>query len=1017
MDNENQIKTHTAGHENHGVYVCHKCGWPFPNPHPSARHRRAHKRICGTIEGYKLVDSQSNTHLNASDDEHLSDEDRKEPSPKLLETSKNGMVVGGNGERLTRAESEVYCDAATEFPDSGISSVLEEQLPHTSDLSRLSESKDVGDVSQFTVKSGDIDEIENFKVLKSTKNDFGTQDLQNPISSSTNRSLEGSVSDSITEESSVIHKEDSFTFPSDLFSSKVETISDASEETKTKAGENVTDSSTSIEQATEARGNTEVKLDRDPIDVVIASSNGVGERFGGVSKLEVIDVVTSDTEVAGALVELKDNDNVQCHAKLPQGDILLDVESVENTEGSVPGLQFASSSDSVKNLQEKREGNDNVYVLSVPDDIPGVAHPEMMVQDFKDHERVKLRISTSHFEEANTWNPVPIENSSSFQSRHLSEDREVSPADIHFLDKSREQEKDSSKPMVKELPVEGKADVSPNKLTIDDSLSPDETGISLDLVGLMTNESYTVQFSGEQESGDFRKNSLQKNLPEDSSLVSSGANPIDVLPDSGANQTASIIDIDNVGHHEKSVSLGNDKAGNDKHQGSTEENDNEVRTTIIQATSIPSQVPSQVEDKQSNYVPEDVDACEYERGKIEKCYITEFQSNENILPTESAGSVHESLSVSEDAMDESLRKIRSTEFIYVDQVSDTQEGMKEDDINNNKVKVECSSNVTAGADLQKSGDVTSLVEASENRLKEDPLLSPLYTESSAQSFTALGDNKARESGALASEISSLPSQDQHDNNLVKQQFGASGVDASVYSSSRSDSLEGNWGSVSVLSLQSDAQAVIDTEILPSTESQASAEAEKSHSNRPNTASEGCQSGKLEMFEPPSFMTLVEPGGLGDKKTDISEVQIGQNPQHPNSSSSQAAWFPSIAQVVNESPGRKKNEEIIAKVTNWSAGKQHVPLKSLLGEAAHDFRPVSPNLKDNVALVPKDNSAKNTTVNSILGPESPPAQSARDAGKEWNSPARYPSDIKREKTKVKGRSYWIQFMCCSSVNSH
>lgn len=68
-----------AGLEGHGVHVCRKCGWPFPNPHPSARHRRAHKRICGTIEGYKLVDSEGNPHLNVSDDEH-SDDDHKPPS-------------------------------------------------------------------------------------------------------------------------------------------------------------------------------------------------------------------------------------------------------------------------------------------------------------------------------------------------------------------------------------------------------------------------------------------------------------------------------------------------------------------------------------------------------------------------------------------------------------------------------------------------------------------------------------------------------------------------------------------------------------------------------------------------------------------------------------------------------------------------------------------------------------------------------------------------------------------------
>uniref|UniRef100_A0A199U9B1 C2H2-type domain-containing protein n=1 Tax=Manihot esculenta TaxID=3983 RepID=A0A199U9B1_MANES len=77
MDNQDHRRRHTPGHDSHGVHVCHKCGWPFPKPYPSAKHRRAHKKICGTIKGYKLVDSESPAHLTVSDDEHLSDEDRK----------------------------------------------------------------------------------------------------------------------------------------------------------------------------------------------------------------------------------------------------------------------------------------------------------------------------------------------------------------------------------------------------------------------------------------------------------------------------------------------------------------------------------------------------------------------------------------------------------------------------------------------------------------------------------------------------------------------------------------------------------------------------------------------------------------------------------------------------------------------------------------------------------------------------------------------------------------------------
>lgn len=219
----------------------------------------------------------------------------------------------------------------------------------------------------------------------------------------------------------------------------------------------------------------------------------------------------------------------------------------------------------------------------------------------------------------------------------------------------------------------------------------------------------------------------------------------------------------------------------------------------------------------------------------------------------------------------------------------------------------------------------------------------------------------------------------------------------------------------VLSVQSDVPAVVDGEALPSSEEG------KSNLNSSKAAPEGQQSENSEMFEPPSFMTLVKPGHEVGPKASASEVQKGDDPEKLN----QAGWFPTLTQVVNESPGRKKNEEIIAKVTNWSASKQHTPLKSLLGEAANSNKPPkSPKLEENqvqtspkAGKVSKDNGSGLTTVNSILGPESPAAQAIvkGEAGQEWNSPARYPADVKREKRKVKNRPYWIQFVCCTSVD--
>ncbi|XP_076948175.1 uncharacterized protein LOC143620355 isoform X2 [Bidens hawaiensis] len=95
-----------SGHDGHGVHLCHRCGWPFPNPHPSAKHRRAHKKICGTIEGYTVL---IGSHVVSDDDEHHSDDDTEHtPSPKT------GEIKGS----ISRSEDE-FADAATEFVDTG----------------------------------------------------------------------------------------------------------------------------------------------------------------------------------------------------------------------------------------------------------------------------------------------------------------------------------------------------------------------------------------------------------------------------------------------------------------------------------------------------------------------------------------------------------------------------------------------------------------------------------------------------------------------------------------------------------------------------------------------------------------------------------------------------------------------------------------------------------------------------------------------------------------------------------
>ncbi|KAD5508881.1 hypothetical protein E3N88_16584 [Mikania micrantha] len=210
-----------------------------------------------------------------------------------------------------------------------------------------------------------------------------------------------------------------------------------------------------------------------------------------------------------------------------------------------------------------------------------------------------------------------------------------------------------------------------------------------------------------------------------------------------------------------------------------------------------------------------------------------------------------------------------------------------------------------------------------------------------------------------------------DTTTLKEACDNSTTNNVTVDSSSPNSLEGTWGSVSVISTAS-----IDAETLQLTEKS------KVNSEKSNETTS-------DVFEPPSFMTLVEPESK-DNKSGSSEVQ-DSHPQ-PNSEASQAGWFPTLTQVNNESEGRKKNEEAMAKVANFDSGKQSTPLKNLLGEAR------SPSGKQPEPVVQKDEAAVIPPVNDDV-----------------SSPPKLIEDVKKEK-KGKSRSLWVPFVCCSSVNA-
>ncbi|KAG1330865.1 hypothetical protein COCNU_02G008330 [Cocos nucifera] len=71
--------------ERHERVVCHKCGWVYPNPHPSAKQRRAHRKHCGTTGGDGGAVTAGGGGAGGGEEkkasyEELSDEDRRKNS-------------------------------------------------------------------------------------------------------------------------------------------------------------------------------------------------------------------------------------------------------------------------------------------------------------------------------------------------------------------------------------------------------------------------------------------------------------------------------------------------------------------------------------------------------------------------------------------------------------------------------------------------------------------------------------------------------------------------------------------------------------------------------------------------------------------------------------------------------------------------------------------------------------------------------------------------------------------------
>ncbi|MED6148787.1 hypothetical protein PIB30_056183 [Stylosanthes scabra] len=871
MDSEDQRRTQTQGNENHGVHVCNKCGWPFPNPHPSAKQRRSHKKNCGTIEGYKL--------LNPSDDEHFSDNDQKTQGPKALESGKNEKGIDGLGGESIRSRDEQFLDAIEEWDNSDLAT--DPEIIHRKHLNFSVPSKENGS-NVYSALTIYFTTAEESSLISESRNDIVEQ---NP------KILQSETDDDCNlKKLQDLKTDDSHALTSDSNTSKSEAMSNVFLDNKIYA-----------DGAMEAtlKEKDEMKPDRNMFEIVVSSDSITGGTFEGISGIAVTEVVNSKSQLTDGAFNLKENHGAAFPSVMAQEDLFLEAGSAQSMNNPIDGIQVESehmtelaTSGDIMISREREEVN--VHVLTFPscDDRPDAAHPPI---EYEYHE------------------PVVSQNSASLDSS-----------------KALEQEHDDLK----------------------DSVTEEND--------FLINQGQPSKKRDHQDESNRRLHETG-NIPKGSLM---GTSASDENACDGTGQATAVIIRDNTNHNEGNITS---IAVDDECRGNNNGNDTGICINTCQSSNVLSEInPSSICNNEDGV----------EMSKFEQSDIADTQHAESgiVKDATSPGNFESTI----------LSEIQCSNR---SPLSCTQKEIKDEEINSIDRSNEDSNIVASTTDApHQTQDEEPLLKATEgidmliedsNRIGRDHSLN---IEPSNQSVSPVEDTQdgQHDIDKKVPGVVAIPIQDQ------------SGVP-----------------------VQCDAQATNEAEAIASTDLLVSTETENSDLKCPDAASKEQQYEKSEMFEPPSFMTLVEPGLMvGPKST--PEVETDPNKQRPDSSSSQAAWFPTLTHISNESEGRKRNEEIIAKVTS----KQNTPLKSLLVEARNSKKPKSPKSDKDSAnqkrvRVAEDNGSGLMTVNSILGCESPAMQIMnRESTEEWNSAA----DIRREKKKAKNRSHWIQLLCCSSVET-
>lgn len=527
---------------------------------------------------------------------------------------------------------------------------------------------------------------------------------------------------------------------------KPELLTDASQEIKIiNAGEDLTEGLMAhAELEANVKGIGEISSDGD--SVLLFPGECTGQTFGlGSNPQEkeiTVDVMPSDGNVF-----MKEEQGAEIASDMSLSEPTTEVDSFEHMVSidtaqvkvsAQQRLDVAASDNSCKGLNGRGEGKENVHELSVPSDIPEGDNAEVKLQEFKDYKGFNFLQSVT----------------SDLVSSEITKDK---------------------------------------KDDVEDPLSVDNC------THFYLLQSSEVTKASASEMNVFEDNLLvEGRVPMINSLSSDGKSDdhhkmLNEVNPMIASLDANAVSMNDSGHHEKGIAKIGDVAGEEENERPRVANYEEIRVkTFEAATNLP-----EFQVNPATKLHENDEASDHEKAIVEQCDVVAVASRgqstggKHFLQTETAfesGSIlHESLCDAGDVVNVSETKLLETKFTNFDAVSTTTDVGKQLEIDgNDKAEGECVA--------EHGRNLMILDRNSEDHAMKDSLVSPSNTEVSIQSSVAFADTKKL--GAEDSGINQSLQKETDNNNPVKHQLGASVIDVSVDSLSQTDSLEGNWGSIS-----------------------------------------------------------------------------------------------------------------------------------------------------------------------------------------------------------------------------